>query len=116
MALLRCSADSNCASKAAATAYCESLRGELRDAGVRVVTLVPGYVDTPLTRRNRYAMPFLLSPERFADAAFGSIRAGTSYRVIPWQMGVAAKLLRLLPNPLFDRLLAGRPRKRREDE
>ncbi|MDF1486314.1 SDR family oxidoreductase [Ramlibacter sp. H39-3-26] len=102
-----------CASKAAAIAYCESLRGELRDAGVRVVTLCPGYVDTPLTRQNRYGMPFLLRPGDFADRAFAAIAAGASYRVIPWQMGVVAKLLRLLPNPVFDRLLAGRPRKHR---
>jgi short-subunit dehydrogenase len=105
-----------CASKAAVVAYCESLRGELRSSGVGVVTLLPGYVDTPLTRENRYAMPFLLSPAVFADRAFDTIEAGTSYRVIPWQMGVVAKLLRLLPNPLFDRLLAGRARKHRQGE
>ncbi|MCY1366083.1 hypothetical protein D9M69_529610 [compost metagenome] len=81
-----------------------------------VVTLLPGYVDTPLTRKNRYAMPFLLSPEVFAAKAFNAIAAQTSYRVIPWQMGVVAKLLRLLPNGLFDRLLAGRPRKHRQAE
>jgi short-subunit dehydrogenase len=103
-----------CASKAAVVAYCESLRGELRASGVAVVTLLPGYVDTPLTRQNRYAMPFLLSAETFADRAFAAIEVRTSYRVIPWQMGVVAKLLRLLPNALFDRLLAGRPRKHRQ--
>lgn len=103
-----------CASKAAVISYCESLRGELRGSGVCVVTLCPGYVDTPLTRQNRYAMPFLLTPEAFADSAFRAIAAGRSYRVIPWPMGVVAKLLRLLPNAWFDRLLQGRPRKHRQ--
>ncbi len=105
-----------CSSKAAVISYCESLRGELRSHGLKVVTLVPGYVDTPLTRANRYAMPFLLQPAEFADRAFEAITAGASYRVIPWQMGVVAKLLRLLPNAVFDALLAGRPRKHRAGE
>ena len=105
-----------CASKAAVISYCESLRGECRPHGVRVVTIAPGYIATPLTRENRYAMPFLMQPADFADRAFRAIEAGVSYRVIPWQMGVVAKLLRVLPNALFDRLLAGRARKRRSDE
>ncbi|HSV35602.1 MAG TPA: SDR family oxidoreductase [Ramlibacter sp.] len=103
-----------CASKAAVISYCESLRGELRASGVKVVTLCPGYIDTPLTRQNRYGMPFLMQPQAFADRAFRAIEGGVSYRVIPWQMGVVAKLLRLLPDPLFDKLLAGRPRKHRQ--
>ncbi len=105
-----------CASKAAVVSYCESLRGELRSTGVRVVTICPGYVDTPLTKSNRYGMPFLLAAPDFSDRAFGAIESGASYRVIPWQMGIVAKLLRLLPNTLFDRLLAGRPRKQRQSQ
>lgn len=105
-----------CASKAAVIAYCESLRGEMRPHGVRVVTICPGYIDTPLTRQNRYRMPFLMQAGDFADQAFRTIQAGASYRVIPWQMGVVAKLLRLLPNAVFDKALAGRPRKRRQGE
>ena len=105
-----------CASKAAVISYCESLRGELRGSGVGVSTLCPGYIDTPLTRQNRYSMPFLMRPEDFADRAFAAERAGVSYCVIPWQMGVVAKLLRLLPNAVFDRLLAGRPRKHRQSK
>ncbi|KQO26693.1 short-chain dehydrogenase [Acidovorax sp. Leaf76] len=105
-----------CASKAAVISYCESLRGEMRPHGVRVVTISPGYIDTPLTQQNRYGMPFLMQPGDFADRAYRTIAAGVSYRVIPWQMGVVAKLLRLLPNAVFDKLLAGRPRKRRIDE
>ncbi|MEO8022425.1 SDR family oxidoreductase [Polaromonas sp.] len=103
-----------CASKAAVISYCESLRGELRPSGVKVVTLCPGYIDTPLTQQNRYAMPFLMQPAAFADQAFAAIQAGASYRVIPWQMGLVAKLLRLLPNAVFDKVLAGRPRKHRQ--
>lgn len=103
-----------CASKAGVISYCESLRGELRPYGVKVVTIVPGYVDTPLTRRNSYGMPFLMSAERFADKACAAIGAGSSYRVIPWQMGVVAKLMRALPNAWFDRLLVGRARKPRQ--
>ena len=104
------------ASKAAVISYLESLRGECRPSGVKVVTVVPGYVATPLTSQNRYGMPFLMQPEKFAEQAFRAIEAGVSYRVIPWQMGVVAKVLRLLPNWLFDRLLAGRPRKHRSSE
>ena len=102
-----------CASKAAVIGYCESLRGELRGTGVRVLTLCPGYIDTPLTRQNRYSMPFLMQPQEFARQAFAAVQAGASYRVIPWQMGVVGKILQVLPDALFDRLLAGRPRKHR---
>ena len=102
-----------CASKSGVISYCESLRGELRHAGVKVVTICPGYIDTPLTQKNRYAMPFLMHADVFAEKAYAAIGAGVTYRVIPWQMGWLAKGLRLLPNALFDKLLSGRPRKRR---
>ncbi len=105
-----------CASKAAVISYCESLRGELRRSGVKVSTICPGYIDTPLTQQNRYPMPFLMRPESFADKAFHAIEAGASYRVIPWQMSLVAKLLRCLPNGLFDRIMSGRPRKSRQTE
>jgi short-subunit dehydrogenase len=103
-----------CASKAAVIGYCESLRGELRANGVKVVTIVPGYIATPLTSGNPYSMPFLMPVDAFADRAFDAITHGVGYRVIPWQMAVVAKLMRLLPNALFDRLVSGRGRKPRQ--
>lgn len=102
-----------CASKSAAITYCESLRVELARDGVRVITLLPGFVRTPLTAANPYRMPFLLEPADFARRALAAIDAAASYRVIPWPMAVVAKALRVLPNWAFDRLLAGRPRKPR---
>ena len=108
-----------CASKAAVISYCESLRGDMRAAtgadGVKVITIAPGYVATPLTASNSYSMPFIMQPEEFADRAFRAIEASVSYRVIPWQMGIVAKLLRLLPDWLFDKAVAGRGRKKRRD-
>ena len=61
-----------CASKAALISYCESLRGELRGTGVGVSTISPGYIDTPLTRKNRYAM--------LPDAPRGFCRPGICHR------------------------------------
>ncbi|MDP2366995.1 SDR family oxidoreductase [Rhodoferax sp.] len=106
----------NCPSKAALISYCECLRLELRGSGVTAVTISPGYVDTPLTRRNAYSMPFLMPADRFADKAVAAIEAKVSYRVIPWQMGWLARLLRVLPNWLFDRIFAGRARKPRRSD
>ena len=100
-----------CASKSAVHTYAESLRLELQPHGIRVVTIAPGYIDTPMTRQNRFPMPFLMPVDRFAAAAARAIDAGTSYRVIPWQMGIVAKVLRLLPNVLFDALFAHAPTK-----
>jgi NAD(P)-dependent dehydrogenase (short-subunit alcohol dehydrogenase family) len=102
-----------CPSKAALTSYCECLRVGLHGSGVRVVTIAPGFIRTPLTQSNPYAMPFLMDVDAFARRAADAIARGASYRVIPWQMGLLARLLRAMPNWAFDRLLAKRPRKPR---
>lgn len=101
-------------SKAAVTAYCESLRVELLGTAVRVVTIAPGFIDTPMTQINPYAMPFLMPAEKFAQEALKTIAKGQSYRVIPWQMGVVAKLLRLVPNTLYDHFAFKSGRKPRQ--
>ncbi|PHV08058.1 short-chain dehydrogenase [Janthinobacterium sp. BJB412] len=107
-------AEAYSASKAAVISYCESLRLEMRPYGIKVVTLCPGYIDTPMTKVNTYPMPFLMPVERFAAAALRKIAGGSSYAVIPWQMGVVAKLLRLLPNTLYDLAFARAPHKTRQ--
>jgi len=101
------------ASKSAVVSYCESLRLELSGTGVEVVTIAPGYIRTAMTAKNPYRMPFLMPAERFAERAYEAIAQGVSYTVIPWQMGIVAKLMRLLPNALYDRLARNAPRKPR---
>jgi NADP-dependent 3-hydroxy acid dehydrogenase YdfG len=102
-----------CGSKAAAILYCESLRVDLARHGVKVVTISPGFIRTPLSAKNPYEMPFLMDVDAFAKRAADAIVAGVRYRTIPWQMGWVAAVLRLLPRWLFDRLFARRKQKPR---
>jgi short-subunit dehydrogenase len=80
---------------------------------VRVVTIAPGYIKTEMTAQNPYAMPFLMDADAFAVRAVKAIESARSYIVIPWQMGVVGKLMRLLPNWLYDHLAVNAPRKPR---
>ncbi len=101
------------ASKAAAIALLESMRVELRGSGVRVVTISPGYIATPMTAKNPYPMPFILPADVAARRMVRVIAQGKSYAVVPWQMAIVGKLLRLLPNVVFDALFARAGRKPR---
>ncbi|NIO43095.1 MAG: SDR family oxidoreductase [Burkholderiales bacterium] len=106
-------ASAYCASKSAAITYLESLRLELRNHGVKVVTVCPGYVDTPMTAGNPYPMPFLMPVDRAAVGIASAIARGKRFHVLPWQMALFGWLLRRLPRPVFDALFAGAPRKPR---
>ena len=100
-----------CASKSAAITWMESLRAELHGSGVSVVCVCPGYIDTPMTRVNRFRMPFLLSADEAARRIARAIAAKRRLAVIPWQMALVSLLLRAMPGWLFDRLATRAPRK-----
>lgn len=102
------------ASKAAAITWIESLRAELHGSGVQVVCVCPGYIDTPMTRVNRYRMPFLLGADEAARRIARAIAARRRLAVIPWQMAAVSLLLRAMPGWLYDRLAARAPRKPRD--
>lgn len=93
------------ASKAAAISYLESLRVELCDSGVKVVTICPGYIKTPMTDVNPYAMPFILDADDAAQRMARVIARGCSFAVVPWQMGLVGRAMKLLPNWLYDLIL-----------
>ena len=103
-----------CASKSAAITWLESLRVELHGSGVSVVCICPGYIDTPMTRVNRYRMPFLMSAEEAAPRFARAITARRRLVVIPWQMALVSVLLRAIPGWLYDRLASRAPRKPRD--
>lgn len=106
-------ASAYCASKSAAITYLESLRLELFRDAIKVVTICPGYVDTPLTAGNPYRMPFLIQPDKAAKAIVDAIAAGKRFHVLPWQMAVVGWMLRRLPRPVYDTLFLNAPRKPR---
>jgi short-subunit dehydrogenase len=101
------------ASKAAAIRYLESLRVELRASGVKVTTICPGYIATPMTKRNPYRMPFLLDADEAARRFARVIDAQKRYAIVPWQMAIVGRLMSLLPDAVYDRLAAKAGRKPR---
>ena len=102
------------ASKSAAITWMESLRAELHGSGVSVVCVCPGYIDTPMTRVNRFRMPFLLTADEAARRIARAIAARRRLAVIPWQMALVSVLLRALPGWLYDRIASRAPRKPRD--
>jgi short-subunit dehydrogenase len=94
-----------CASKAAVNTYLDGLRIHLRGRGVRVTTLCPGFVKTPMTAVNDFHMPWLLDAD---DAARRMVRAlGRGRRVyrFPWQMSLLIRLTRWLPDWVLGRVM-----------
>jgi short-subunit dehydrogenase len=94
------------ASKAAAISYLESLRVEMHGSGISVITICPGYIITPMTENNPFRMPFILTAEKASKKIIHAIENKKLFAVIPWQMSIIARILKLLPNFLYDRLFA----------
>lgn len=95
------SAGAYSASKAGLIALAEALKPELEPAGVGMTLINPGFVDTPLTRRNTFPMPFLMAPDKAARIIADGLERGRFEIVFPWQMTVLMKFLGILPYWLF---------------
>ncbi|HEV7903248.1 MAG TPA: SDR family NAD(P)-dependent oxidoreductase [Pyrinomonadaceae bacterium] len=95
-----------CASKAALSTFFESLRTELRPQNIYVTTIHPGFIDTPLTRGRVRKMPFLQNVERAAVQMVDAIEARRRTYAFPWQLATIVRLLKWMPDALYDRMLA----------
>lgn len=93
------------ASKSALNAFLEGLRAEIFDRGVRVTTVCPGFVRTPMTVKNKSAMPFLLDADEAARRILRAVRAGRRVYNFPWPMAALMGLVRLLPSGILDRAI-----------
>ena len=103
------------ASKAAVISYCESLRTETQHFNIAVSTIAPGYVRTPMTELNQYKMPFLMDADVFAHKFADAVDAKVRFKIIPWQMGIIARIMRLIPPFLWDFFMKKAPHKKRLD-
>jgi short-subunit dehydrogenase len=83
--------------KAALLNLLESLRGSLGPRGVVVQTVAPGFVKTPMTDRNTFPMPFMVSPERAARAIADGMAKDKAEIVFPLPMMLMMKAARLVP-------------------
>jgi short-subunit dehydrogenase len=92
------------ASKAALSTFLESIRVDLYRTGIRVTDVRPGFVDTPLTKKNKFKMPFLVDAEVAGEKIVRAIEAERRVFTFPFPMWIASMLLTMIPAWLYDRV------------
>jgi NAD(P)-dependent dehydrogenase (short-subunit alcohol dehydrogenase family) len=97
------------ASKAAVRAWGQAMAIRLKSERIGVAVVLPGFVDTPMTRRNPFPMPMLMTPDRAARIIRRRLARGTTRIAFPWPLVFGAWLISVLPGFLADRILARSP-------
>lgn len=94
-----------CASKAAVNVYLDGLRIHLRGSGVRVTTICPGFVKTPMTENNDFYMPGLLDAPEAARRILRAIHKGKKVYNFPWYVHWMVQLSRWVPDAWMQRVM-----------
>ena len=102
------------ASKGALHNFMESLRIDLRDTGVDVTLICPGYVRSPMTDQNDFPMPFLVEPEVAVEKMYRAIRKRKRMFAFPFPLAALGWIARIFPRALYDRMATGFQRKKKE--
>ncbi|MDH3239637.1 MAG: SDR family NAD(P)-dependent oxidoreductase [Alphaproteobacteria bacterium] len=89
------------ATKAGLINMCEALKPELECHGVRLTLINPGFIETPLTDKNDFPMPYLMPVEDAADRIVRGLRRTAFEVAFPWRFAFLMKFLRLLPDRMF---------------
>ena len=101
------------ASKAALTHMLDAIRFDLQPLGITITNVAPGFIKTPLTDRNRFPMPFLMPVDRAAAIIVAGLERRSREIHFPKPLSWALKLLRVLPYPLYQRIIHRATRGRR---
>ena len=97
------------ASKAAFTIILESLRIELKKYNVKVITVKPGFIKTPMTDKNEFKMPYLMSVKKGSRIILDGLKKDKRIIEFPWQTTFGAKILRMMPTKWFESLASKDP-------
>jgi len=97
-----------CGSKSALSAIMESFRLDLGDIGISSTLICPGFIKTPLTDRNQYHMPFLMSLDHGVDHIYRAILDKKKVYSFPWPLAILVRIGRLFPAWLYDFFMAKR--------
>lgn len=92
------------ATKAAVNTFMEALRVDLRDRGISVTTICPGFVRTPMTDYKEFPMPWIMEPDDAARRIVHALRRKRSVYNFPWQNNLRMQVARLLPDWLIARI------------
>lgn len=90
--------------KAAVSAFCEGLRARLGDSGVHILTIKPGFVDTPMTKGMKLPGPLLATPEQVAADIAKAVERKKSVLYTPMIWSLIMLIIRNIPGPIFRRL------------
>lgn len=97
-----------CASKAAVSAFFESLRVDLRGTKLNVTIIHPGFIKTPLTAGREAQMPYLMELDDAVKKIVRAIEAGKKSYAFPWQLASIVRAAMIMPIPLYDRIVSKR--------
>lgn len=93
------------ASKRALNAYAEGLRYQLKSYGIDVMTILPGFIDSEMTQKNRFKMPFLLSTQEGVKRITDAIAAKKRFYPFPLRFYLMIRFVLLLPQSLRDKIV-----------
>ena len=93
-----------CASKAAVSCFFESLRIDLRNSGVSVTIIHPGFIKTALTAGREAQMPFLMELDYAVKKIVRAIEKHKKSYAFPWQLASIVRLGMVMPTFMYDRI------------
>ncbi len=97
-----------CASKAAVNMYLDCLRIHMREYGIHVTTICPGFIDTPMVAANTFKMPWLMKADAASRSIVDALHRKKKVHNFPWQLTLLIKFAQWMPDWLVAWALKGK--------